>query len=69
MEVLVSDNGNGFMTPADDGMNGKAKRGGHGLVNMRERLRTVGGRCEISSESGQGTTIRFVMPLPGSMFI
>ena len=69
LEVLVSDNGNGFMTPADDGMNGKAKRGGHGLVNMRERLRTVGGRCEISSEPSQGTTVRFVMPLPGSMFI
>lgn len=69
LEVLISDNGNGFMAPASDETNGKAKRTGHGLVNMRERLRSIGGQCEINSEPSQGTTVRFIMPLRGSMFI
>jgi signal transduction histidine kinase len=69
LEVLISDNGNGFQTTAGQETNGKAKRTGHGLVNMRERLRAIGGQCEISSEPSQGTTVRFVMPLRGSMFI
>jgi len=68
LEVLISDNGNGFIAAAAE-TNGKTKRTGHGLVNMRERLRAIGGRCEISSEPGQGTTVRFVMSLQGSMFI
>jgi len=68
LEVLISDNGNGFIAAADE-TDGKTKRTGHGLVNMRERLRAIGGRCEISSEPGQGTTVRFVMSLQGSMFI
>jgi len=69
LEVLISDNGHGFVAAATDERNGKTKRTGHGLTNMRERLRAIGGRCEISSEPGQGTTVRFVMPLKGSMFI
>jgi signal transduction histidine kinase len=69
LEVLISDNGNGFMTASGHEMNGKMKRTRHGLVNMRERLRAIGGQCEISSEPSQGTTVRFVMPLQGSMFI
>ncbi|MBW8863509.1 MAG: hypothetical protein JF609_01020 [Verrucomicrobia bacterium] len=69
LEVLISDNGNGFMTAAAWETNGKARRIGHGLVNMRERLRAIGGQCEISSEPDQGTAVRFVMPLQGRMFI
>ena len=72
LEVLISDNGNGF--PANVPGNGAGvavtvKRTGHGLVNMRERLKTVGGQCEINSEPGQGTTVRFILPLKGNMFI
>lgn len=70
LEVLISDNGNGFVpNPAGNGAGGKSRRKGHGLVNMRERLQAIGGQCEVSSEPNQGTTIRFVMPLKGSMFI
>ena len=27
------------------------------------RLKTVGGRCELESQPGQGTVVRFVLPL------
>jgi ligand-binding sensor domain-containing protein/signal transduction histidine kinase len=64
LEILVSDNGSGFETEAlvETGSD-RSKRAGHGLINMRERLSTIQGRCEINSEKGQGTTIRFVVPL------
>jgi len=66
LEILVSDNGSGVETGAAvDAAPDKSKRIGHGLVNMRERLRGIGGRCEIKSEVKKGTTIRFLMPLDG----
>jgi signal transduction histidine kinase/ligand-binding sensor domain-containing protein len=63
-EVSISDNGVGFDTevPAGEGFD-QSQRIGYGLSNMRERLMAVGGRCEISSESGQGTVVRFIIPL------
>jgi signal transduction histidine kinase len=36
-------------------------RAGVGINSMRERIRQLGGRCEIES-SGQGTTIRAILP-------
>jgi signal transduction histidine kinase len=30
---------------------------------MRQRLREIGGRCEIHSEPGRGTQIVFSLPL------
>jgi len=67
LEILVSDNGSGFeMEPTGDVGSGGSKRIGYGLVNMRERLNTIKGRCEINSEAGQGTTVRFVIPLSES---
>lgn len=70
LEVLISDNGNGFvMDQLEHGAGERPKRVGHGLVNMRDRLKAIGGVCEISSEPGQGTTVRFVVSLQRSMFI
>src|ERR1022692_384953 len=37
---------------------------GDGLFNMRERLASLGGACEISSVPGQGTTIGFRLFCP-----
>lgn len=57
--VEVSDNGSGFNVnshhPGDDG-----------VANMQERLKTLGGRCEIKAEARNGTTVRFRAPLPKS---
>ena len=35
----------------------------HGIANMRRRLAEIGGSCEIQSAPGQGTRIRFVVPV------
>jgi signal transduction histidine kinase len=53
--LTLSDNGKGFDT--------SEKATGHGLASMRERTRSLGGELEINSVIGQGTTIRFVIPL------
>ena len=57
VELTVSDDGNGF-DPADAG-------GGFGLLGMRERVALAGGRLEISSQPGGGTTLKAQLPAPG----
>jgi len=48
----VRDDGQGFAA-------GEASAAGHyGLTGMRERAATIGGRLEITSEPGSGTTVR-----------
>jgi signal transduction histidine kinase len=56
--LVVADNGRG-LGPAANG----TTTGMDGLANMRQRLKQAGGRCDISSEPGRGTTIRFFLPL------
>jgi len=57
--VEVSDNGSGFNQnnhhPGDDG-----------LANMEERLKTLGGQCEVKTAPRGGTTVCFRAPLPKS---
>jgi len=53
----VSDNGHGF-EPIDH------NAGNDGIANMKERLKTLGGRCEITSTARNGTTVHFCAPLP-----
>jgi len=56
--LVVADNGRG-LGPAANGI----APGMDGLANMRQRLKQAGGRCDITSEPGHGTTIRFFLPL------
>jgi len=56
LRLSIADNGKGLAADAID-------RGGDGLVNMRARLEKMGGRFEIASQSGRGTTVRFYLPL------
>jgi len=56
LRLSIADNGKGLALTA-------ARGGGNGLVNMRARLEKMGGRFEIASQSGRGTTIRFYVPL------
>ena len=51
----VTDDGVGFALP------GTAE--GEGIANMRVRVETVGGRLELASEPGVGTTVRVLVPL------
>lgn len=55
--VELSDNGQGFNLSA-------RKSGADGLDNIKERLKSLGGTCEISSDNKTGTTVRFQAPLP-----
>jgi signal transduction histidine kinase len=55
--VEVSDNGHGF-----DPNNHQA--GDDGIANMKDRLNTLGGQCEITSNAKEGTTVCFRAPLP-----
>ena len=67
LEILVADNGKGFVSPAVETRNGaRAAITGEGLCNMRQRLKDIGGHCLIESRPGQGTSIRFVLPLNGA---
>jgi signal transduction histidine kinase len=56
LRLSIADNGRGLA--ADTG-----PRSGNGLVNMRTRLEKMGGRFEIASQKGRGTTLRFYVPL------
>jgi len=58
LELIISDNGVGFDTA-------KPRAAGHqGLVNMRARASSVGGRLDVKSEPGLGTRIIVAVPRP-----
>ena len=56
MSIEVKDDGRGG---AADGTNG---REGLGVMGMRERAILLGGRVEVESVDGSGTTIRAILP-------
>jgi signal transduction histidine kinase len=55
--IEVADNGHGF---------GSRQRhaGDDGIANMHDRLKSLGGICEIIGNKPAGTTVRFSAPLP-----
>jgi ligand-binding sensor domain-containing protein/signal transduction histidine kinase len=60
-EVTVMDNGRGFCTKeVSAGAPGSC---GDGLLNMRERLQSVGGSCTVLSQPGGGTRVVFKISL------
>jgi signal transduction histidine kinase len=56
LHVTVTDDGCGFdpmlVSPARNG-----------LSNLRKRLESAGGFCQVQSTAGQGSRVMFVMPL------
>lgn len=54
LSFLIQDNGRGFDL--------LQRRRGNGLSIMRQRLEEIGGRCEIESTPGAGTSVRFTIP-------
>jgi signal transduction histidine kinase/ligand-binding sensor domain-containing protein len=60
--LAVRDDGRGF---AVDGL--ESSPGHYGLTGMRERAAAIGGRLEVTSASGEGTTVRLEAPTPREM--
>jgi PAS domain S-box-containing protein len=61
--VKVEDAGIGFDTEAC--LDSSASVGGVGLLGMRERARSLGGRLTVESSHGAGTAITLELPLEG----
>jgi signal transduction histidine kinase len=57
LHFTVSDDGAGY--------DGRHTPMGSGLRNMADRLAALGGRLEVRSAPGQGTTISEHLPIPG----
>ncbi len=56
----VRDDGRGFDQNAGEG----TRPGHYGLTGMRERAETIGGRLEVTSDPGAGTTVRLKVRAP-----
>ena len=56
MAVQVEDDGLGFDPSRTRGM---------GMMGMRERITLLGGHFEVQSSPGQGTRIRWEVPVNG----
>ena len=56
--LQVIDNGEGFESESEPELLG------HGLSNMSERARTLGGHLSVDSGPGEGTTITIRIPVP-----
>jgi signal transduction histidine kinase len=48
----------------DDGRGATALTGGSGLVGLRDRVETLGGRLTVRSTPGSGTTVQAEIPVP-----
>jgi signal transduction histidine kinase len=58
LEITVQDDGCGLKSLGDNG--------GDGMSNLRQRLDSLGGVCDVTSREGDGTTVRLSLPLPAS---
>jgi signal transduction histidine kinase len=62
LNVVVADNGRGF-----DAAEASPER--NGLSNMKLRMAEIGGNCQVISRPGEGSQVRFQVPLkPDSFF-
>jgi len=61
-QIKIVDNGRGFDSAKPDSA-AADHRSGNGLRNMSQRLADTGGRCLVTSQPGQGTTVTFTVPL------
>ena len=60
LAISIRDNGRGY---APGRGRDAATNGGIGIAGMRERTRMARGSCDIESSPGNGTSLRFTLPL------
>jgi signal transduction histidine kinase len=63
--VSIQDDGAGF----NPEVTARGEFPKFGLTTMRERASSVSGSLDINSAPGQGTTVRFTMPLPAVLTV
>ncbi len=61
--LKINDDGKGFDAEHILSSDFSPEQGGNGLVNIRRRVKDLGGTCEIVSEIGTGTTITLMIPI------
>jgi PAS domain S-box-containing protein len=61
IKIVVADDGKGFNISSQDIKSAGSK--GFGLFSVRERLTHIGGRIDIQSAGGRGTTVTLLAPL------
>jgi signal transduction histidine kinase len=69
ISLQLDDDGQTVMVEVDDdgrGFDPATPTGGQGLRNLHARGRALGGRTELSSTPGEGTTIRLTVPVSGA---
>jgi len=59
--LCVSDNGVGFDVSKIQGIEASGR--GAGVFSMKERVKLIGGSCNIQSEPGKGTTATAIIPI------
>ena len=59
--------GRALVEVADDGVGGAEGANGSGLRGLRDRIEALGGRLELESASGCGTTLRARIPCSGAI--
>lgn len=57
LQLIIKDDGQGF-DPAH-----AAPSGHYGVAGMQERARVIGGRLQVESSPGHGTTVQLIVPL------
>jgi two-component system sensor histidine kinase DegS len=58
--MAITDDGCGF--DVDKLLAEQGLRGSYGLLSMEDRVKLAGGRMELESSPGTGTTLRFFVP-------
>jgi two-component system sensor histidine kinase UhpB len=59
LKLSLQDNGRGF--------DARRVSDGNGMLNMPERARGIGGKLEVTSQPGRGTTVVLTVPLAARM--
>jgi len=63
LELEIQDDGRGFDVGEAERRAGAPDRS-LGLASLHERMTALGGRCDLDSRPGHGTTVRLHLPLP-----
>ncbi|GAA4549739.1 ATP-binding protein [Pseudonocardia xishanensis] len=64
LHFAVQDHGPGFVMPEPAGVGPTAATAGRGLRNLAARIAAAGGRVDLRSAPGEGTTVEGTVPVP-----